>query len=109
MSRLSFFTELSIFSRQSEYAYHRRQRKTLKNECHQNERKGQKDDEASLRKRASVVEGEWQGVGSGQRDNTTHASPSHDKNLVCSRPFVYLLHNMGSHPPRCGRCGIHPG
>src|ERR1700733_16277551 len=75
VSRLSFFAELRILSRQPEYAHQPWQGKTLQNECHQDERKGQKDDEASLRKRASVVEGEWQGVGSGQRDNTTHASP----------------------------------
>ncbi len=57
---LSFFAELRVTRRQSKHAYQPWQGKTLQNKCHQDQRKGEIDDHASLRKRASIIEGERQ-------------------------------------------------
>jgi len=60
MSRLPFFTKLNIFHRQPERADEPRQRKALQNEGYENDGKGKKNDEASLRKWTSIIQGEGQ-------------------------------------------------
>ncbi len=52
---LSFFAELPVTRGQSKQAHQPWQGKTLQNKRHQDQGKGEKDDEVSLRKRASII------------------------------------------------------
>ena len=57
---LSFFAELRVAHGQSKHAYQPWQGKTLQHKCQQDQREGEIDDQASLRKRTSIVERERQ-------------------------------------------------